>query len=707
MAVLNKIRQRSIFLIVIIALALFSFVLADVIRNGGFSSDKAQTTVATINGEDIPREDFVKRVEAYQRSLGPNASSTQAVNTIWEQQLRQTLIRQQYETLGLTAGQDQMDDAYATFLAGNPSFQDETGQFNLALVDQYVASIQGNPQAMEAWQEFVTTTRSSVLENTYLNMIRSGMIATLADGELAYRLENDKINIEFVQVPFTQIADEDVPVSEAEIEAYVREHKDEFEVDPMVDLQYVSFIEEPSEEDIQAARTEIMTALDDEVIFNNVTNTNDTILGFRNTTDYSNFLANNSETPFDNRWLFARDLPESVSDTLMALEKGQIYGPYQAGNTFKFSKLADAAQKYDSVSSKHILIRYQGSLRAASDVTRSKEEAEVLADSLLAVINRDKSKFETLVTDFSEDATTNTTEGSLGYFGPGYMVEAFDNFVFDNPVGTIGKVETDFGYHIVKVEDQKNLQSAVKVATLTKEIEPSESTLNQVFSEATGLEVAAQNGDFDAAAEERELAVRPVNRIGKMDANIPGLGNNRAMINWAFEEETKVGDVKRFNVPTGYVIAQLTRKSAEKALMSVAEASARVTPLVRNQKKAAQIRQGLSGTTLEEIASSQGVTVKNATAVTMANPTIAGAGTEPLVVGAAFGKLAGEQTAPIDGNTGVFVVKVLAVNPAPAMDSYESYVNQLNASLSPQVAPGVVQALRTKADIEDNRSTFY
>ena len=439
MAVLNKIRQRSIFLIVIIALALFSFVLADVIRNGGFSSNKAQTTVATVNGEDIPREDFVKRVEAYQRSLGPNASSTQAVNTIWEQELRKTLIRQQYETLGLNAGQDQMDDAYATFLAGNPSFQDETGQFNLALVDQYVASIQGNPQAVEAWQEFVTTTRSNVLENTYLNMIRAGMIATLADGELAYRLENDKINIEYVQVPYTQIADEDVPVSESEIEAYVREHKEDFEVDPMVDLQYVSFIEEPSAEDVAAARTEIMSLLEDEVVFNNVTNANDTLLGLRNTTDYGNYLANNSETPFEDRWLFARDLPDTVKDTINGLDKGDIYGPYQVGNTFRFSKIADVAQKFDSVSSKHILIRYQGSLRAASDVTRSKEAAEALADSLLTVINRDRSKFEELVPDFSEDQTTNGNEGSLGYFGPGYMVTAFDSFVFDNPVGTIGK----------------------------------------------------------------------------------------------------------------------------------------------------------------------------------------------------------------------------------------------------------------------------
>jgi peptidylprolyl isomerase/peptidyl-prolyl cis-trans isomerase D len=386
---------------------------------------------------------------------------------------------------------------------------------------------------------------------------------------------------------------------------------------------------------------------------------------------------------------------------------GFIYGPYKEGNTFNYAKVVDAAQKFDSVSSKHILIRYQGSLRASSAITRSKEEAEQLADSLKSVIGNSASRFDELVSQFSDDATTKENNGDLGYYGPGAMVEPYDDFIFNNDQGSIGVVETDFGYHVVLIEDQKNLQRTIKLAILSKEIEPSEETLNDVFSQATGLEVAAQDGDFNAVAEEQGLTARPVNRVGRMDSNIPGIGNNRAIVNWAFEAETKVGDVKRFNVPTGYVIAQVTRKNDSKALMSVAEASSRVTPILRNEKKAQMIRQSITGTTLEEIAASQNVTVKNATAVTLAAPTIAGAGTEPEVVGAAFGKAAGEQTGLIDGNSGVFVVKVLAVNPAPDLENYESYANQINNALAPQVTNSVYQALRKKAEIEDNRSTFY
>ncbi len=200
--------------------------------------------------------------------------------------------------------------------------------------------------------------------------------------------------------------------------------------------------------------------------------------------------------------------------------------------------------------------------------------------------------------------------------------------------------------------------------------------------------------------------LRPVNKIGELDSNIPGVGNNRTIINWAFNEETNVGSIKRFSIPDGYVIAQLTRKDP-KGLLSVAEASVTVTPILRNEKKAKKIRETITGTTLEEIAASQSVTVQTATAVTMSAPTIPGAGAELEVVGAAFGKNTGETTSLIDGKAGVFIAKVLSINKAPDLETYASYANQLNAKIQPTVNASVVSALRKAADIEDNRANFF
>ena len=286
------------------------------------------------------------------------------------------------------------------------------------------------------------------------------------------------------------------------------------------------------------------------------------------------------------------------------------------------------------------------------------------------------------------------------------MVTVFNDFVFDNEIGKLGVVETNFGFHIIEIVDQKNIQKVLKVATITKEIEPSEKTMNEVFSNAANFELDSQNGDFNELAKEQGLNLKPVNRIGKLDANIPGIGNNRQIVNWAYQDDTNIGDVRRFNVLNGYVIAQLTRKNP-KGLMSISEASSIVTPILRNEKKAVKIRESVSGTTLNEIASNQNVTVQNATALTMANPTIAGAGTEAKVVGMAFGKKVGESTDLIDGKNGVYIVRILAINNAPDLEDYSFYANQLNATLIPTINFKVYNALKNAAKIEDNRADFY
>src|SRR5690606_8139553 len=98
MAVLNKIRQRSIFLIVIIALALFAFVLSDLFQNSSAFGD-TQDTIATINGNDISREDFMSRVENMQRQIGPSATTTQTMNRVWDQEVRRAVMENQFEVL--------------------------------------------------------------------------------------------------------------------------------------------------------------------------------------------------------------------------------------------------------------------------------------------------------------------------------------------------------------------------------------------------------------------------------------------------------------------------------------------------------------------------------------------------------------------------------------------------------------------------------
>lgn len=701
MAILNSIRKRGIFLILIIALALFAFILSDVLTSGG--GPKGQTNIATINGVDIPREEFMRQVEVVQRQSNGNTSA--AMNRVWEQELRRVLLEEQTGKAGISAEKAQLDQALKGALGNNPTFLNESGEVDEGKIQEYIANIKASsPQMYQEWIQFENILSLGIIEDTYINMIKGGLRASNLEGEQEYHFDNDKINFSYVVVPYSTIADEDITVSDKEIEKYMAERPKQFESDATADVEYVLFSETPSDSDMEEAKKEITTLLHKRVEFNRETKTNDTVPGLAETTDYEEFVASHSESPYYDGWLFENNLPESVASNLIALEKGQVYGPYKVGNTLNISKIVDTKKVPDSADSKHILISYDGARNIGQEITRSKEQASKLADSLLAVVKKTPSKFEELAKEFSDD-TSKDKGGDLGTFTPGRMVPTFDEFIFSNSKGTIGLVETDFGFHVVEVGKQSEPKPAVKIATVTRNIEASDKTLNDLFSQASKFEVAVAKGDFNKVAEEQNLEVRPVNKLKPMDASIPGVDNNRSIVTWAFNKDTKVGDTKRFSVSDGYVVARLTRKN-KKGLLPVADAEAKVRPILINQKKAKKIRESISGKSMEEIAQSQNTSLKTASGVSLSNPTI-GSSKEPKVVGHAFGTKSGETTKLIDGNDGVYMVKVGSLTPAPTLDNYRNQATKLNQRNQSGVSNQVINALKKDADIKDNRAEFY
>ncbi len=706
MAVLNKIRQRSVFLIIIIALALFSFVLADVIRNGGMSSQSAQNTIATVNGNEIGREEFAREVEAFQRNMGSNMSTTQAVNRIWDQKLRQVILEEEVEKLGIRAGEAQVTELVRAQMANNPNFMNEAGMFDENRLREYVANLkETSPQAYEQWQEFTSNLAQTAKMNSYYNMVGVGVGATLLEGEQAYRMQNDNVNMKFVQVPYSSVPDSEVEVTKSDIKNYLENHSSRFETEASRSLQYVIFQESASGDDKSEAKESLSSLRNERVEYNAAIGANDTLPGFDSTDDYAEFVSNNSDLPFEDRFKFRNDFSGNNAEAIFNLNEGETYGPYEENGYWKLSKVVESKNIPDSVKASHILVTFQGS-QLGADVSRSKEEAQALADSIAGVVRNDKAKFAELASEYSADTSNKEDAGDLGYFVPGTMIPAFDNYVFDNSTGDIGVVETPFGYHVISIDDQTEAARAVKVATIAREIQASEKTMNNLFNEVTKFEISASEGDFAEVAKKGNYEIRTVKDVKALEENIPGAGAQRRVIQWAFEDEASVGDVKRFDTNNGYVVAQITSKR-DKGLMSVEEASAEVTPILRKEKKAELIKGRVKGNSLQEIANNQGVSVQTADAVNLSNPTLAGAGEEPEVVGAVFSLEPGKISSPLAGEKGVYVVELVSKFEAPAMDSYKGFAQQESASRRAQATMRVFEALKSKADIEDNRARFY
>ena len=705
MAILENIRKRTTVLILIIGMALFAFVISGIFTGNDFGGTKVGSAVAEINGEEISIDEFRRRIERASR-LSRGTTSMQLVNSIWSQVERNTILGQEIENLGISIEQNQIIDVIKNSpgLSQNPQFLDENGIFDENRFRDFIAELRANaPSQYQDWLQDEAAIIQSAKEQTYLNYIKAGVGATLKEGEWDYKLGNDKVDIRYVRVPYTSIPDTTVIVTKEEIGAYINERKDAYKQEEARDIQFVYFEEKASVEDEATIQESIRRLINDSVEYIEERNTTDTIPGFRNTTDYEGFLSRYSDVKFDSIFKANTELPAQFADSLMALNIGELFGPYRDGNSFKVSKMV-AKKPGGSSKASHILLAYAGAERVAPTVTRTKEEAETKANEVLAEALKPDADFAALARENS-DGPSAPQGGDLGFFQEGIMTPKFNDFVFGNPVGEIGLVETEFGYHIVKVTDQQDL---VQIATLVRSIEASEETINTLFTDATKFEMATTTTDqaFTDVARESEFVVRPVNQIKAMDENLPGLSAQRSIVQWAFNDDTDVGDIRRFNINNGYAVVQLTAKYDE-GVMSVEDASATVLAEIRKQKKAEQIMQGNSGKSLEELASSNNTIISTATALTVKAPTIAGAGREPLVVGAAFALDQGQVSDLIQGETGVFKLEVTQKEVSPDLPNYATYANTVGTANSNRVNTAVFTALKNKSDIEDNRAVFY
>lgn len=715
MAVLNKIRQRSIFLIVIIALALFSFVLSDLFRNGSaFGSN--QDTIATINGNDIKREEFMNRVENMQRQMGPGASTTQTMNRVWDQEVRRVVMEEQVDRLGLSVERDQMRNLLRNNFSEFPEFTNEAGMFDENRLNEFIHNLKaisperaplGNFQIN--YNEWVINEASIAIgaqEQTYFNLIKAGVGSTLAEAEVEYELESASVDVKFAYVPYTSISDSLIKVTKSEISDYISKHKKRFEAEASRDINFVQFVEAASVEDENAIRDNVVSLLDTKIEYNEVSKLNDTIVGLKATKDIEGFINANSDVKYSNSYVTKSSLPDVAQDSIFNLSVGQYYGPYKDNGMFKITKVVEERFMPDSVRSRHLLIPFVGSRAADAETTQTESQAKATADSLMNIIKGNRSKFVDLL-DFSVDKVSNEKEGVLDWYEYNSMVPEFRDYTFENNKGDIGVVKTDFGYHVIEILDQKSKKRMIKVATLAQRIEPSEATVDNVFNKTSKFEIALQGKDFQEVAKENDLEVRPVNHIKELDENIPGLGSQRSIVRWAFESGTKVGDYKRFSIPgVGYAVVQVSGIN-KKGLMTPEAASATVIPEIRKEKKAKMIREKISGSTVEAVAESQNVSVSTASAVNMKNPTLAGAGVEPKVVGTAFGLKEGQTSKLIDGNKGVFIVEVTKKNDAPKLDNYNAISNKLDGIKLNSAQFKAYEALKEAAVIDDNRSTFY
>jgi peptidyl-prolyl cis-trans isomerase D len=718
MSILQTIRDRAAWLVFgLIALSLIGFLLMDAFVGRSRLFGNRSTVVGTIDGQKIEYDEFERQVsgqeERYKAQGYPvnDAMQQNIRDEVWRQMIEDALLSKDYTKLGLDVSDKEIND----MLVGVDAIPDVKRAFTdpkTGIFDSQAAAAQinqlrsiykagpkknGDNRQYEAAKSFFEESVPQIIKMR----LREKYTSLLANSSYVPKWMIEKMNadnsqiaaISYVNTPYFTVPDSAAKITDGEIEDYVSQHKDQFKQEESRSIAYVTFDAAPSASDSAKIRQQLV----------------DLSAEFAKTNDPQAFLARvASELPYADTYLGKSRIQVPSKDSIFALAKGSVYGPYLDGTNYTVAKLVDEKTMPDSVRARHILVATMDP--QTQQPTMDDSTAKKKIDSIRNLIEKGGQKFDSVAAKLSDDPGSKTKGGDLGYFTADRMVKEFSDFAFSHKVGEKGIVKSQFGYHYIDVLDQKNFEPAFKVAYLSRKIETSPETdqaANGMASQFAGLSRSAQS--FDDNVQKGKLQRLNAPDIQPSEVSIPGLGSNRQLVRWVYDAE--LGNVSEpFAVGDKYVVALLTEIN-KAGTMSAAKARNVVEPILRNKKKADEIMKKLGNpASLDAAATASGQQVMHADSVLFSSPYIANVGQEPKVIGFAFDKdLTGKPASPlIPGNGGVYVIRVEKVgalsNPNADLQQQRFVQEQQQRS---RISYGLLDALRKLATVEDDRGKFF
>ncbi len=697
MATLEKIRNKGgAFVAIFIGLALAAFIMTDLMSSGPSIFSGNQTEVLNINGKSIGIEEYQNKISEMEEfnKLNTGATSLTEEETyslreqIKEMYINQAILEERYEQLGIAVTSDELIDMVTgrnihPAIYQHPLFADvNTGIFDPQRVMSFLQNKNVDPTAYFYWMVMEEQLLNEKLFIKYGNLLKKGMYmpTALKNQEIVSR--NKSVDFDFIGVRLSTVADSLVTVSDKEIKDYYNKNKKYFKREATRDIEYITFAIEPTAADREAAMEWI----------------NKLLVDFSSPeVDAAQFVNLNSDIQYLGRNQRLAEFSTQVQDFISSAKVGDVFGPYFEDNAYKASRLVSISSIPDSARASHILIQ-EASLEASN----------ALADSLMGLIKKG-ADFADLARRYSKDPGSAINGGDLGWFTEGMMVPEFNDAVFFGKTGDIVMTQTQYGIHIINIQQQGPATTKYNLATLVREIQYSSETYQDVYRYAARF--AADNNTvekFNQAIEEGKLVKRFGRSIRENDNNIGTFTSARELVRWSFE--SKVGSLSPvFEFDDQFVIANLV-SSAEEGYASVSEVSPQITNYLKQQKKAdllsAQLESKLaSGADLATIAAEYDTQVESVNGLSFSDVQIPGAGVEPALVSAAVNTPAGQVSKPVKGNNGVYV---LIVNNVENQEVSEDLLDtEFAQNTLMRVDYQLIRTLRNDAVIKDRRATFY
>ena len=700
MATLQKIRTRAgILIAVIIGIAIFSFVLQDLLTGGKSVLVNQRIQFAEIDGKAVSYEEYANRVEKlaeyYRLRFGLSSLDEQMTEGVreeaWDNLVREYATMSEFKKLGISVPDDEVMDMVQ---GRNPHpiirqlFADpQTGILNRSFLLQFIRTMDEDPTGAQKtiWLQLESQIINDKTFSKYNNLIRKGLYTTDLEAEMAFKESDKKFDFSYVRQLFTSIPDSAVSYTESDLKKYYEENRNQFTQEASRDIEYVVFEVIPSAEDDQSAQDWI----------------NQLKSEFETTSDVVSLVNIESDVTYDGVFLTKSELSENISDFMFTAKPGDVFGPYFENGSYRLARLVETASRPDSVKARHILIQ--------PDQNTTLERTKEIADSIknLIVSGAD---FALLAMSTSADGSSQDG-GNLGWFKEGRMVKPFNDVCFENKKGYLVVVESQFGNHVIEILDQSAPVKKVRVAILSREVKPSSKTYQEIYTRA--FEFAGLNDTyekFNAAVTAQNLTKRYASELTVNQREIPGLDYPRPLIQWVFEAELNEVNPQVFELGNKFVIVAVTA-IREKGFSPLDLIKAEIELEVKKNKKAEKIIDQFhsnisSNSSLPDVAQKMGLLIQEANNISFSSVSIPAAGIEPKVIGMASSLPEGVLSDPIQGNNGVYLLVVNKITESPEANTLTTK-NRLNMMRQSRVYSEAYDALLDASNIKDNRYLFF
>lgn len=705
MAIIGKIRQNSIWVVIIVAVTLLIFVLSDRFGNQGNVPQQQNTVAGEVFGEEIDLIEYEEMASQYvdgQKAQNPELSEDEIDRireNVWNQMVNRKIFDKELAGFNFNTSPAELNDLIfgdniQNEVKENPYFKNRfTQQFSLDSVKVFRQRCDKYPQVKNYWVNAIEIPIKEQRKITkYFNMIAKGMYVTTAEVNHDYANNNRKYKIKFVAKTFDQIPDSTIKVTDDEIRDYYNKHKHrkKFEQYGTRSFSWVEFLLAPSAEDIEYTRkrAEEMYAR------------------FKETKNDSSFVMTYAETKnFNNDFMQPGSYPAEVDSLIQKADSGSVIGPYRDGEFWKVIKIR--GMKFEpEARCRHILIGNQ--VRGPQGEvlkTRTDEEVSRIADSIMNIIKK-KNNFDEMVA-LTDDLGSKETKGVYEWFGKGRMVPEFEKACFEGKLNVLTKVKTQFGIHLVEPLDRRDAKR-VKSAIVDYKIKAGKETEMAVRSQAVEfMSKVTDPAKFQDAAQSMKLNVQ-TREIAFNQKSVDGTsgGRNVSREVLRMNEGQVVNNPVQWNDKYAVIKLDKIKEKGEPTFEDVKDIMK--VEAIRIKKAEMEAKKMKGAKSLEELATKMNLKVQEAE-ITFSSTTIPGitGGAENEVIGTIVAQnKVGVLNGPIKGKSGVYVVVIENITePAPITDMAKSRTDLTNA-LRSRSQNDAYSAIREKAKIEDKRPIY-